>query len=139
MWGFEFGVANKDGHRVTGLDSGVCLRSVCAGPWSAARNDDSNRSRLTFEGNARADARSRTQHKHLRLDPIKLKRAQKALEAGSQTEAAMCCFNSSIETSNMARELPPVPERILETRGAVAIEPVGERTDHSRIFAAVSP
>jgi hypothetical protein len=41
---------------------------------------------LGREDNRRATGRTRT-HKHFRVDPVKIKRAQRVLRAGTETEA----------------------------------------------------
>jgi hypothetical protein len=37
------------------------------------------------------------------------------------------------DIADMGRDIPPVPERILETSGAVAIELIGERANHGSV------
>ena len=63
--------------------------------------------KLCAENISMSTAKSRINHKHFRLDSVKIKRAQKALQAGTETETidrALDFVLSEHERSKLAEE-----------------------------------
>ena len=62
-----------------------------------------------------ATANRRTIHKHFRLDPIKLKRAQKALDAKTETETVERALDLAISEHERNRLVLAANQRFLKS------------------------
>lgn len=62
-----------------------------------------------------AAAKSRTMHKHFRLDPIKLKRAQKVLAARTETETVERALDLAISEFERDRLAAEANQRFLKS------------------------
>ena len=71
-------------------------------------------------------AKTRTVHKHFRLDSIKLKRAQKALSARTETETVERALDLAISDDERNRLTAKANEKFLKS-GIVIRDPFGSR------------
>ena len=65
--------------------------------------------------NLMATAKSRTIHKHFRLDPIRLKRAQQVLDAKTETEAVERALDLAISEHERRRLTAEASQRFLKS------------------------
>jgi len=71
--------------------------------------------KLISEDNAMATAKSRTVHKHFRIDSIKLKRAQKALETRTETETVERALDLAISEHERNRLAVEANQKFLKS------------------------
>ena len=71
--------------------------------------------KLMSEGNVMATAKSRTIHKHFRLDSIKLKHAQKVLETRTETETVERALDLAISEHERNRLTTEANQKFLKS------------------------